>query len=287
MRFVKTGLLLTACMMVGPLAAQSINLDKSFEAQSLAAADSALAKDTSEPDQELPAMSFGETLKKDLRDLPRSLWTDTKAVYTSPKNLGILLIGGGATLAVRNTDVDDKWEHHFDKHRSFRACWGDTGGVIGNPGLHFGVAAAMYAYGATLNDGKTYGVGKALFNALVITDLSTILMKTAACTEAPNGEDWAWPSGHTSSSFAMAAVLDKYYGHWVGFPAYGLAGFVGFERMDDREHFFSDVLFGAVLGYVVGSTVADGHAPQVLGGDILPYIDPIDGKSGIAWVKDF
>jgi len=45
----------------------------------------------------------------------------------------------------------------------------------------------------------------------------------------------------------LAAVLDEYYGPLVGIPLYGLAGMVGLERMDDREHHFSDVVFGAVL----------------------------------------
>lgn len=241
-------------------------------------------------EQDREILSFGDILKRDIKELPRSLWEDTKITYTSPVNIGVLLLAGGASLAVRNTDVDDKWEHHFDKHRSFSVGWGDTAGVIGNPGTHLALAAAAYAYGVhtrETND-KTYEMSKALMNALLITDVSTVLLKTAACqTESPNGEDWAWPSGHTSSSFAMAAVLDKYYGHWVGVPAYGVAGLVGFERMDDREHYFSDVVFGAALGAVIGYSVANNHYPRLLGGDIVPYVDPIDGKTGVAWIKEF
>jgi len=73
----------------------------------------------------------------------------------------------------------------------------------------------------------------------------------------------------------------------VGVPLYAMAAFVGFERMDDREHHFSDVLFGAALGYIVGKTVAEGHAPEIFGGKISPYVDPYYGSSGLAWVKEF
>jgi len=233
-----------------------------------------------------PIPSFSEVLKNDVRSLPKSLWEDTKRVYLDKTNLTVLLIAGGASLAVRNT-VDDKWEDHFDKHRSFRSEWGDLGGVLGNPGVHFAVAAAAYAYGLKTQDAKTYHVGKTLVNALAINGLSTVALKLAACTEAPNGEDWAWPSGHTSSAVCFAAVLDEAYGPWVGVPLYAMAGFVGFERMDDREHHFSDVLFGAALGYIVGKTVAEGHAPEIFGGKISPYVDPYYGSSGLAWVKEF
>ncbi len=234
--------------------------------------------------EEIPV--FSEILKRDIKELPSSLWTDTKRVYCDKMNLAVLLVAGGASLAVRNT-VDDKWEDHFDKHRSFRSEWGDLGGALGNPGVHLGIAALGYYCGIKGGDTKLYHASKALFNALVINDLSTVMLKLAACTDSPNGEHFAWPSGHMSSSVCLAAVIDKYYGHKVGIPLYLIAGFVGFERMDDREHHFSDIVFGAALGYVIGKTVADGHSPEVLGGTIVPYINPYDGGSGIAWVKDF
>jgi len=38
-----------------------------------------------------------------------------------------------------------------------------------------------------------------------------------------------------------------------------LAGFGGFSRLSDNKHFLSDVLFGAVLGTVVGRGVGLGR----------------------------
>jgi len=224
------------------------------------------------------------SLKRDLKNLPRTVWADTKRVYTNPKNLAILLLAGGTSLALR-PEVDDDIEDKFDRNRALRSEWGDVAGVLGNPGLHFGLAGLWYLAGLQSHDAKTYKIGKDLFSALIINGLSTELLKVAAHTQSPNGERYAWPSGHVSSSFCLAAVMDRAYGPLVGWPLYGLAGFVAFERMDDREHHFSDVIFGAALGLVIGHTVASGEPPEILGGTVLPYADPAAGTSGIAWHK--
>jgi membrane-associated phospholipid phosphatase len=110
-------------------------------------------------------------------------------------------------------------------------------------------------------------------------------------TVAPNGQrdafGGAWPSGHTSSSFAFAAVLDEYYGPKVGIPAYILAGLVGWERIDDREHDLSDVVFGAALGYVIGRTVSERHHREFCGFEMQPYVDPWTGTTGLALERRF
>jgi len=234
-----------------------------------------------------PGADFFEALKSDLKHMPRDLWSDTKTVFTDKTNLTILLIAGGASVAVRDSGADDCFEDKFDRSRALSTEWGDVFGALGNPGTHFAFAGLMYAYGVLEQDRHTYGVAKTLTSALAINGATTVLLKLAACTEVPNGEDWGWPSGHTSSSVALAAVLDEYYGPVVGIPLYLVSGLVALERMDDREHHFSDIVFGAALGYVVGKTVAQKHQPEIFGGKITPYINPESGNAGLAWVKGF
>ena len=42
--------------------------------------------------------------------------------------------------------------------------------------------------------------------------------------------------------------------------------------MDQGDHWASDVVFGATLGWVVGHTVARNHkGPEIAGFDVLPY----------------
>jgi len=233
-----------------------------------------------------PLPGFGQSVKRDVKQMPGTLWNDTKNVYTNTGNLIILGLAGGASIALR-PEVDDDIADHYDKHHTFTEDWRDTFGALGNPGTHFAVAGVMYLVGQQMPSTKTYEVGRTLFSALIINDVSTVLLKLAACDESPNGEDWAWPSGHVSSTATLAAVMHEAYGPLAGIPLYGLTGLVAVERMDDREHWFSDVVFGAAMGWVIGHTVASGHRPEMFGGEIVPYADPKSGGAGVAWVKSF
>ncbi len=231
-----------------------------------------------------PLPGFGETLKRDLLELPGALWDDTKRVYTNPWNLVFLIGAGGASVALR-PEVDDDIEDYYDRHHSFKEDWRDAFGAAGNPIVHFGMAGAWYLTGQLAQDAKTYDVGGRLFRALTINGISTVLLKTAACTESPNGEDWAWPSGHVSSSMVVATVMNDAYGPLVGVPLFGLTGLVAVERMDSGEHHFSDVVFGAALGWVVAETIMKDQPPEIAGGHIVPYVDPYGRNAGVAWVK--
>jgi hypothetical protein len=84
-------------------------------------------------------------------------------------------------------------------------------------------------------------------------------------------------------------VLDEFYGPKVGIPAYLFAGFVGYRMMDSGDHWASDVLFGGVLGYVIGHAVAGEHKKLELAGfKILPLIAPHRGSTaGIMLAKEF
>ena len=91
-----------------------------------------------------------------------------------------------------------------------------------------------------------------------------------------------FPSYHTSSSFTFAAVLNEYYGPTVGLPAYGLAGLIGWSRIDERDHDLSDVIFGATLGYVIGKSVARRRYNRDCGIRLLPYIYTPDEAVGVS-----
>ncbi len=231
-----------------------------------------------------PLPGFGQTVWRDFKRIHLDLWDDTKRVYWNPTNAVILITAGGASLALR-PEVDDDIEDYYRHHHTVSKGWRDTFGLLGNPGFHFAMAGAWYLAGQQLQHTKTYEVSKTLFSALIINGVSTSALKLAACTDSPNGEAFGWPSGHTSSAFTVAAVMHQAYGHWAGIPLYGVAGMVGLTRLDDREHHFSDVVFGAAMGLVIGHTVASGHRPQIFGGDLVPYADPTTGGGGLAWFK--
>lgn len=240
-----------------------------------------------------PLASFWDTVKRDLKAMPSDLWRDTKRVYANPVNLVIL--GGtlGGAIAIRQTGVDRSIERHFNRrhdlqppHHHFKEDWRDAFGAIGNPGTHFALAGLWYLIGQQSMDDKTYEVGKTLFSALIINGLTVMVGQAATYDKAPNGEYGTLPSGHTSSSFVFASVMHKAYGHFVGVPLYGLAALAGYERVEDGEHYLSDVVMGGVLGLVVGHSVADGRDPEFFGWKVLPYAST-QGGAGVAFVKSF
>jgi membrane-associated phospholipid phosphatase len=60
---------------------------------------------------------------------------------------------------------------------------------------------------------------------------------------------YSFPSGHTSSAFALATSLSLCYQKWyVAVPAYAWAFTVGYSRMRLGVHFPTDVLAGALIG---------------------------------------
>jgi hypothetical protein len=232
-----------------------------------------------------PLPTFWENVKRDVKDMPHDLWHDTKRVYANPVNLAILATGVGGTMAMRETGPDDTVEDHYRPgHHTFSSGFRNFFDAYGNPGTHFAIAGAWYVLGEQLQDDKTYNVSKTLASALIINGLTTYAGQAASWDRAPNGSWGTWPSGHTSSSFCIASVMDEAYGHVVGVPMYGLATLVAMERLDDRNHYFSDVVMGGVLGLVVGHSVASGREPEFFGWKILPYANP-EGGAGVAFLK--
>jgi membrane-associated phospholipid phosphatase len=235
-----------------------------------------------------PLPGFWETVKRDLREVPRDLWEDTKAVYTSGPNLLILGLAYGGSLAIQESGPDDTVEDSFrGGHRTFGNGWRDAFGAAGDPGTHFALAGLWYLVGQQSQDEKTYEVGKTLFSALAINGLSTLVGKAASWDDAPNGKFGAFPSGHTSSAFTVASVMHRAYGPWVGVPLYGLGALVAYQRLESNEHYLSDVVMGGVMGLVIGHAVAGEHEFELFGGRIVPYADPASGTSGVAWVMHF
>lgn len=64
--------------------------------------------------------------------------------------------------------------------------------------------------------------------------------------------DFSFPSGHTSSSFAVATVFLSMLPLWFGLSAMLLAALIAFSRLYLGAHYPSDVVCGAVLGILFG-----------------------------------
>lgn len=80
------------------------------------------------------------------------------------------------------------------------------------------------------------------------TIATVYILKPLINEKRPNGGHDSFPSGHTASAFAGAAFLQMRYGWKYGIPAYLGAAFVGYSRIESRNHWIQDVVAGAVLG---------------------------------------
>ncbi len=71
----------------------------------------------------------------------------------------------------------------------------------------------------------------------------------------------SFPSGHTTVAFAAATVFAKEYKDKVYVPvvAYSAATLIGLSRITENKHWATDVLTGAVIGYMAGKNVVNNY----------------------------
>lgn len=243
-----------------------------------------------DPNQARLTEPFLSSFATDLSNWPDRLIDDSRDTILASDNLTALLLAGGASIALHHSNADKRLARHFTKHRVLNSFVDESFNIIGNPGTHFAATGLWYALAADKGDEFNKQRAWTMTTALAITGLTTVGLKLIRDNETPNERRFAWPSGHTASSFTVASVLDEFYGPEVGLPAYALAGFVGFRMMDSGDHWASDVVFGAVLGWVVGHTVAGKHKKLELAGfQVMPCFAAGGDSStmGLALMKRF
>ncbi len=227
--------------------------------------------------------------RHDWRTLHSDIWDDAKSI-ANVNNALWLGVGLGAAIGMRQgLDEDVRRSTARNPER-----WGTASNVLGRFGevqYQLPILGAMYLHSVLHNDHELHQVTGTMVSAYTITGLSTLAVKGIANTDRPsdewNGGMFGFPSFHTSSSFALAAVADEYYGAKVGLPAYTMAGLIAWSRIDERDHDVSDVVFGAALGYVIGKAVAGKHLRADSRVQVLPFIDPIEGGGGLMFNIDF
>jgi len=230
-----------------------------------------------------------KSAKADLLIWPDRFIEDSKDTFFKKSNILALLLAGGASIAM-NQGADKDTAEYFQRHEVFHSFTDRSLKTLGNPGLHFAATGLWYLFSIKNQDEFNKQRALTMVTALAVNGLTTIGLKAIRDDETPVGNKWAWPSGHTSSSFTIASVLDEFYGPKVGIPAYALASLVGLRMMDQGDHWASDVVFGATLGWVVGHTIAGKHKKlEVAGFKVLPFTTTIKDSPamGVSLVKRF
>jgi membrane-associated phospholipid phosphatase len=208
----------------------------------------------------------------------RDLVTDVKHL---PSRENLWIVGLGAGLALAAHPADTRVTHSASSSSAADATF-DSGQMIGGGMLQIGAAVGAYAIGRVGGNTRLAMVGRDLVRAQVLDAILTQGIKFAVQRQRPDGSSYSFPSGHASTAFTTATVLQRYYGWKVGAPAFGLAAYVGANRLTENRHYLSDVAFGAAIGVLAGrtSTLHLGGSRFVLG----PAIGP-NGGVGVSFTR--
>jgi hypothetical protein len=200
----------------------------------------------------LPDGAFAEgDGHRTLAAFPRNVGRGLVSVFRTENAIPMVF---GASLASSGNFVDRHAQTVFGgKAQSFGAIGEKAGSMKVMIPLTVGLFAAGRASSGSRFRAATYDMAE----AVVVNGIYTAGLKNAVKRQRPDGSDrLSFPSGHTSSTFAMASVAHAHYGPKVGLPAFALASAIGFSRVERGKHNVSDVLAGATLGFVVGRSVA-------------------------------
>ncbi|HVT04439.1 MAG TPA: phosphatase PAP2 family protein [Thermoanaerobaculia bacterium] len=130
------------------------------------------------------------------------------------------------------------------------------------------IGSGLLFRNTTLRDAGIDSLESELWAAGVVTPLikravgrSRPIQEEGASSFHPfSGNHQSFPSGHSTNAFAFATAVAGHYDGWV-VPTivYTIASGVAFSRVNDRAHFPSDVVAGALIGHAVARSVVYRH----------------------------
>ena len=205
--------------------------------------------------------------------------------------LGVAAVGGAILL---DRDLRQAVEHNSSSGLLRVA---DSVAPFGSY-YSFGVLGAFYLGGKYFQNDKALSVAQdGLASSLIAAGVISPLLKVAVSRQRPSEAEstfdrdrggMSFPSGHTTQAFAVASVIAAHYdSFWVRAAAYGLAGLVGLSRMQQGEHYASDVLAGALIGTAVGNAVVRFHESERLHLAFAPSMNPRSGGVAIGLRFEF
>jgi membrane-associated phospholipid phosphatase len=146
-------------------------------------------------------------------------------------------------------------------------------------------AVGRYIIGPAEDGSKTNKwseMGFDMMRAQMLAQAVTHGTKNIVRRDRPTGECCSFPSGHSASAFAAAAVLERHLGYRGSWPFMLGAMYVGASRLVDNRHFLSDVMFGAAVGTASGWTVVSSKRGNTA---FMMQPVPVDHGMMIAFTK--
>jgi membrane-associated phospholipid phosphatase len=217
-------------------------------------------------------------------------WTDDRPIARLPQNLGhdivklprlqSAAVAGAGLMAVGMTHGSDQSVADWARG-SGSSSYSEIGSTLGDEWFQGGSAIGTYALGRLTHKPTVTHIGSDLIRAQMLNGVLTTGLKIAVERTRPNGGPRAFPSGHSSATFASAAVLSDHFGWKVAIPAYAAASFVSLTRVRDNQHWLSDVVFGGAVGVITGRTITSTHRHS--GWVVAPAVTR--GGAGVYFVR--
>jgi hypothetical protein len=271
------GSLLVLVVMVclpNPIIAQSVNLPSELRQNPQQISVAVESPSQREAHESAPAPDLSTCAACGFHKLSRDTWTEVthfgeglKSVprgIIRPSNLKWelpILAATGVLIASVDKPADKRIQSLSLQQTASR--WS-------NAGLGIEIGSAVLAYGIGCGKHQSYlrDTGFKALAAMGAAGSVDLALKFAYDRQFPTkdggGKFWgggrSFPSGHSATSFAFAAVVAHRYPKnlWIKWGAYALATGVSLSRYPAKKHFPSDILIGATLGYVAGTYLA-GH----------------------------
>lgn len=179
--------------------------------------------------------------------------------------------------------------------------------VFGEEYFILPTVALTYAVGAIGDHCRLKNMSLAALQSFVYAEVASAGLKVLTCRLRPsevnsqqstvNSQTWlgpfksfkstSFPSGHAMRSFALATTVAGFYPDkkWVGIVSYSLATMTSLGRVVSKEHWVSDVIVGAALGYFIGRGVVKFN--EKIGNMSTVEIQPIATNYGLGVVINF
>ena len=179
--------------------------------------------------------------------------------------------------------------------------------VFGEEYFILPTVALTYAVGAIGDHCRLKYMSMAALQSFVYAEVASAGLKVLTCRLRPsevnsqqstvNSQTWlgpfksfkstSFPSGHAMRSFALATTVAGFYPDkkWVGIVSYSLATMTSLGRVVSKEHWASDVIVGAALGYFIGRGVVKFN--EKIGNISSVEIQPIATNYGLGVVINF
>ena len=249
----------------------------------------------------------------------KSYWNSGLTVLSQPLHYDWKdwTVFGGVAAATTLTFVYDDEIYNFVDGTFGNGKWNTASrcaSVLGEEYFILPSLALTYAISAVDKDCRLRNVSLAALQSFVYAEVASAGVKVLTCRLRPsevnsqqstangqqptvNSQTWlgpfesfkstSFPSGHAMRSFALATTIAGFYPDkkWVGIVSYSLATMTSLGRVVSKEHWASDVIVGAALGYFIGRGVVKFN--EKIGNISSVEIQPIATNYGIGVVINF